>query len=52
LFEHPSVSAKPQADALRTMLADLDPDQLTPRQALETLYKLKTLSTEEKINEM
>lgn len=48
LFEHPPVSAEPQADALRTMLANLDPDRLTPRQALETLYKLKSLSTEEK----
>ena len=32
-------------DELRTALAALDPDALTPREALEALYKLKRLPT-------
>lgn len=34
------VQTKP--DALRAALAALDPDQMTPREALEALYRLKT----------
>ena len=29
------------ADALRETLAEIDPDELTPKQALEALYRLK-----------
>ena len=31
-------------DELRETLAGLDPDEMTPREALEALYKLKRLS--------
>jgi DNA mismatch repair protein MutS len=34
----------PPPDELRTALAALDPDALTPRDALEALYKLKRLT--------
>ncbi|HET6565175.1 MAG TPA: DNA mismatch repair protein MutS [Xanthomonadales bacterium] len=34
---------EPDADALRDALADLEPDQLSPREALEALYRLKSL---------
>ena len=30
-------------DALRAALEDLDPDSMTPREALEALYRLKEL---------
>ncbi len=33
----------PRADELRDALEELDPDSMTPRQALEALYKLKDL---------
>jgi DNA mismatch repair protein MutS len=33
---------EPPSPALQC-LRDLDPDQLSPRQALETLYRLKTM---------
>lgn len=33
-----------KADALRELLAEILPDELTPREALETLYRLKALS--------
>ncbi len=33
----------PPADALRAALADLDPDQLSPREALAALYRLRAL---------
>ena len=35
-------SATPEPDALREMLDDIDPDSLTPREALALLYKLKS----------
>ncbi len=31
-------------DELRDELADIDPDSLTPRDALEAIYKLKALT--------
>jgi len=31
----------PNPDALRRMLDAIDPDELTPRNALEALYRLK-----------
>jgi DNA mismatch repair protein MutS len=33
--------AAPEKDGLREALEELDPDDLTPRQALEALYDLK-----------
>ncbi len=38
------VAAPPPGDALREALDALDPDALTPREALEALYRLKGLS--------
>ncbi len=35
-------SMTPEPDAVREMLDDIDPDSLTPREALELLYKLKS----------
>jgi DNA mismatch repair protein MutS len=34
----------PPADALRDALAALDPDRMSPREALEALYALRKLS--------
>lgn len=39
----PAVEAAPAVDALRAALAELDLDEMTPRQALEALYRLKGL---------
>ena len=36
-------SPEAESDALRDALADVDPDSMTPRQALDALYKLKHL---------
>jgi DNA mismatch repair protein MutS len=36
--------AEPQPDPLLELLMDLEPDNLTPKQALEALYRLKQLS--------
>ncbi|MEM7072572.1 MAG: DNA mismatch repair protein MutS [Pseudomonadota bacterium] len=45
LFQHSEPIAEPapnvEAVAILQQLAELDPDQLTPREALEALYKLK-----------
>ena len=35
-----------QPDALAAALAEIDPDSLTPREALDALYRLKRLATE------
>jgi DNA mismatch repair protein MutS len=44
LFQQPApVDPAPARDLLRERLAALDPDQLTPRQALEALYELRAL---------
>ncbi|CUA98873.1 DNA mismatch repair protein MutS [Thiomonas bhubaneswarensis] len=40
-----ATEAAPQTDALRDALETLDPDALTPRQALEALYRLKDLQS-------
>jgi DNA mismatch repair protein MutS len=36
-------AAEPERDALREALAAIDPDALTPREALEALYRIKGL---------
>ena len=38
-----STTVEPQADELADAVDDIDPDALTPRQALDTLYKLKNI---------
>ena len=44
LFRQQSEQEQPHGgDPLRERLADLDPDQLTPRQALDALYELHAL---------
>jgi DNA mismatch repair protein MutS len=44
LFQQPSEQEQPHgSDPLRERLADLDPDQLTPREALDALYELHAL---------
>lgn len=40
----PAVAAEPQDDQLRDALDAIDPDALTPREALERLYELKRLA--------
>jgi DNA mismatch repair protein MutS len=42
-YEPREPPAAPPADELRTELMALDPDRLSPRDALEALYKLKRL---------
>ncbi|WAC28178.1 DNA mismatch repair protein MutS [Ancylobacter sp. SL191] len=37
----PAAKADPVAEAVKTTLAGIDPDEMTPREALEALYKLK-----------
>ncbi|MFC3102818.1 DNA mismatch repair protein MutS [Salinisphaera aquimarina] len=43
LFETPADTREPAADALREALADIDCDDLSPREALAELYRLKNL---------
>jgi DNA mismatch repair protein MutS len=44
LFARPApAEAEPAADALRDALAQVNPDELSPREALELLYRLKKL---------
>lgn len=40
----PTLAAEPQDDGLRDALDAIDPDALTPREALERLYELKRLA--------
>jgi DNA mismatch repair protein MutS len=44
LFAPPPAAPAPAASPVDDALADLDPDTLTPRQALDALYRLKALS--------
>jgi DNA mismatch repair protein MutS len=50
LFDQPAFSAadfeddEPQSDALRERLDEIDPDSLSPREALALLYELKEKS--------
>jgi DNA mismatch repair protein MutS len=41
-----SVAAEPASDPLVEAVAGIDPDALTPREALEALYRLKQVSAE------
>ncbi len=41
-----SASVAPANDALNEAMRDLDPDSMTPRQALDALYRLKALAEE------
>jgi len=43
LFAAPPAMAEPELSALDAELDRIDPDTLTPREALEALYRLKTL---------
>ena len=44
LFAAPPAAASAAPSPVEDALADLDPDSLTPREALEALYRLKKLS--------
>jgi len=44
LFLNEKKQEGPEADALREALQAVNPDELTPREALELLYRLKKLS--------
>ena len=44
LFAPPPVSEAPEAHPLQTALQGIDPDALSPREALEQLYTLKKLA--------
>ncbi|GAB4064781.1 DNA mismatch repair protein MutS [Ancylobacter sonchi] len=37
----PAAKADPAAEAVKTALAGIDPDEMTPREALDALYRLK-----------
>jgi DNA mismatch repair protein MutS len=41
----PEPEAEPLSHPVLTELADIDPDSLTPREALERLYSLKRLAS-------
>jgi DNA mismatch repair protein MutS len=41
-----SAEAEQAPDPLLTALAEVDPDSLSPREALEQLYRLKRLASE------
>jgi DNA mismatch repair protein MutS len=43
LFAAPPTPATPAPSPLEDALGDLDPDSLTPREALDALYRLKKL---------
>ncbi|HQO54006.1 MAG TPA: DNA mismatch repair protein MutS, partial [Ottowia sp.] len=44
LFAPPPPAAEPAPSPLDAALAALDPDQLSPREALDALYRLKKLA--------
>jgi DNA mismatch repair protein MutS len=48
LFAAPPPPAAQPAGAVDTALAAIDPDSLTPREALDALYRLKTLQKEQR----
>jgi DNA mismatch repair protein MutS len=43
LFSVASAASEPASDPLAEALADIEPDRLSPREALEALYRLKSL---------
>jgi DNA mismatch repair protein MutS len=43
LFLNEKKPEEPESDALREALQAVNPDELTPREALELLYRLKKL---------
>jgi len=43
LFLNEKKQEEPERDALRETLQGVNPDELTPREALELLYRLKKL---------
>jgi DNA mismatch repair protein MutS len=45
LFAAPPVQAEMQASAVDAALSKIDPDMLSPKDALEALYRLKKLAT-------
>ncbi|MCL4698013.1 MAG: DNA mismatch repair protein MutS, partial [Burkholderiaceae bacterium] len=44
LFAPPPAAPTPEPSALERALAAVDPDRLSPREALEALYRLKQLA--------
>ena len=46
LFAAPPAAAAPEPSAVEAELARIDPDALSPREALEALYRLRTLHKE------
>jgi len=46
LFAPPPSQATPEPSALQRAMAGIDPDALTPREALEALYRLKAAAAE------
>ncbi len=48
LFAAPPAPPAPAAGAVDAALATIDPDSLTPREALDALYRLKTLQKEQR----
>ena len=44
LFAPPPATAEPEPSALDRAFAQIDPDTLSPREALELVYTLKKLS--------
>ncbi len=48
LFAPPPAAAAPEPSAVEAALARIDPDALSPREALEALYRLKSLHPETK----
>ena len=45
LFSPPAAPAAPKEDPLRALLADLRPDDLSPREALDWLYRIKAAAS-------
>lgn len=45
LFAPPPATLEPETHPLQTALAQIDPDTLSPREALEQLYTLKKLAS-------
>jgi DNA mismatch repair protein MutS len=43
-FAPPELEPKPSADPLSEALRGIDPDTLSPREALDALYRLKSLA--------